>query len=200
MSKFLINRDIDWIVVLFLITEGRPSEDRRLNRYLLTFKNLNGFSKYLIKRYHFLQRQYLKMPSLEDNLLPRSNTSFWNKTLESFYSGESPIIFDGNHKGSTRKKLYKIGMIFGYFHVINGQETYEVRSRRTGIIYATNQLENRLYTRIELSRKKVNYPNEWIPADKDSDGRILYKRAENASDYKRGIMKNSPGVLTFFKV
>lgn len=212
MSVNLISKDVDTIVAKFVITTGHP-QDRTMNAIMLVFGDRKNFVHRCYERYMMLMRRYLKTSSPIDVIFRRqwkiNNSSFWHGIIRKFSGGdESPskIVLDEGHKGSTRMKLYILGMLFGYSHVTHNQDEYEKTSTRRGsFLYAEYLLTKDKYTMKELQRIRMHLPQMWeTPEEVNEHGEHYY--VQNDRDdrgygwNKKGIMCKGPGRIEFTKV
>ena len=199
--SYLFCNVIDQRITVFTITSGKISRMRLVNMISILFKTYPGFVKFILKRFHQLACKYYKLKNIEDFACRFTNSnSFWSQTIYNFKCNKV-VIFDGNQKGSTRKKLYILGMIFGFRHTIKDQKLIERRSRNQKLYYSENLITKELYNMKELKKLKICWDDSWIITNKkDIEGNILYKLDEKVSLYKRGIMLNSPGIITFTKI
>jgi len=207
---YLINKDIDLKIGTKLITHCNIKTLRILNKFMIIFKNnefINGLynffvEKFLIKyKIKILPELYYKLRWIKINF-----GFFYSKALKDFASQKNIIIFDGKQKSSTRMNLYFMGMMFGYRHVINGQENIEKASSRNRLYYSENNIDSsRKYTMKELTKLRLNWGKDyygvesWLPTDEFINGEKLWIFNSNSSLYKRGKIVKSHGILKFYK-
>ncbi len=194
MATYLVSRDCDGLISKRLITRGKFAFGRFINMIMILFKHRPGFVKICLIRYQVLYQRHSKR-SFTNYALSVSGASFWRNAVQSFAKGEQ-VVFDTGQKGTTRKKLYALGMLFGYYHTVSGQKPFEVRYDKHRRMRCT-ELDidhSKTYTMKEIKKLRMNLPDMWVPV---GDG--LYKPAAKGW-YKRGIMVNGTGVIKFTKV
>ena len=204
----LVHKDIDSIIAKYVVVTGKPAYGKIINCLMIIFKTYPEFVKECHKRYMKLLCLYNKLStpfeitSNKSYLIHYNN--FWRNTIKKFESGVNFII-DGGQKSRTRKKLYMLGYLYGYRHVVTGQESYEKRANRGPnsvyrLIYSEEKIgRNKKYTMRELKRLRMNLPDMWVNSGEvDKDGNILYNAVEDGWG-KRGIMYNTPGIIHFYK-
>lgn len=202
----LFSHTADLKIAKYVVTSGKPSNSRYINMLMILFKSYPNFVELCLKRYLFLLSKYTKNINLYDlfktPVYKVHNNSFWDTLIKKFKSSEPVIIVNGGQKGSTRKKLYMLGLFYGYRHTITGQTQYEMNGRGSRLLYAEGRIdENKLYTLKEIKKLKMNLPDirDNLPSIwHETDQKGLYK-CKNLG-YKRGIMTNGPGIITFYKI
>lgn len=178
---------------------------------MIIFQGRAKFLELCRRRYWFLLKCYMKLKSPFDlfgkGVFNLPNNSFWNCIVSRFKNQEPVIVLSG-HKGATRKKLYMIGSYFGYLHTIKGQTQIEVTCRRGRNVYAENKLNDFSEgTLAEIKRLRINWPSDrydpsspgvWFKTEQVTcQGDSIYHLTAGADVYKRGIMCNSSGIITF---
>lgn len=211
MRTYLVNKDIDWLIAKKFLRDGRPKVMRSLNQLLIAFAPLTAFAKICVTRYQQLMCRYRQVKSVEE-LIPAQihDNSFWHKAIRDFTTAKpgETIVFAGGHKGTTRQRLYILGILFGCRWTITKRqpiESWSNRGRKNK--YSENLIDRgKLYTMKELRRLRMNLPDMWLDSDElNAAGEILYK-ATTGTDrngrgwYKRGIMCKGPGIITFTKL
>jgi signal peptidase I len=212
MDGHLLNRDIDWLIAKRLLRDGRPNAARPLNQLLIAFAPLTKFTKILMTRYQQLVCRYRQINSIED-LIPSliHNNSFWYNAIKDFSQGKPGdiVVFDGGQKGLTRKRLYTLGMVFGYRYTVTNRQPYETHGKGGRIPYHEDKVDrSKLYTMGQLRRLKVNFPGLWLDSGQVNErGKVLYMSAgpdaqdeDGRSWYKRGVMSNGTGIITFTRL
>lgn len=193
---------VDQKIVKHLIVSGNSGYGGRiLNRIMILFKNYENFIGLCLKRYHMLMCCYYRVDNI-DGIVQKiiNNNTFWSKAIQDFTS-KKVIVFDNNHNGNTRKKLYILGKIFGYRHITTGQTVEEKLSNKGHIYYGEYKIDTKkLYTMRELRKLRMNLPDMWLLTDKKNErGEMLYEADKTKCWYKRGIAANTPGILIFTK-
>ena len=200
MQKYLLSKDVDWMIVKKVLRNGSLKNMRVVNLLLITFSPLTEFCKICLHRYQILVCRLYNLKNIEKLVLVTKSV-FWIKAIDNFKSSQSTIVFNGNHKGSNRKKLYILAIIFGYRWTLVGSERLEKISRRSRLINSELKIDmKKEYTIRELKRMKIDLPDMWIKTDKVNEHNKNLYIAASRGWYKRGIMYNTPGVLTFINV
>lgn len=176
---YIINKDIDCIIVKFVIRFGHPKQGRYLNLIVIIFgSDYTGFITACYKHYWNLLCRYknIKRPGMlfAKPLYKLNKGEFWRKAREDFKTGNT-VIFE-EQKGHTRRKLYMLGLYHGYSYTITGQERVERRTRYAADIECDLKIiKTKLYTMIELMKQNADYPQLWIATEQKRDGEILYQ-------------------------
>jgi len=218
-SKYLFQDIIDRKISWYLFEKCNPGRARYLNMIMIIFSGRHGFVKFCVERYWFMLGKYKKLKQSYDlfDIMPFkiNNNNFWIDIVAKFRSGVPIIILDGKQKATTRKKVYMLGLYYGYSHTITNQYQREkLQNRHGNMLYTEYKIEDRTYTMGEINKLRLNLPimklhgcdidseteRIWIETDKlDNNGNKLYICDFKNLGCKRGIIWNSPGVITFIK-
>ena len=195
----LIHKDIDYKLGTYIIGRHKNKNNINISRYnilCILFKEYKQVVKGMYEKYS-------KVQDFKIYNLP--NSDFWKKVKNDFIQKKETITFEVGHNGNVRKALYLLGQKYGYIYTVKGQKRYEKTSTRTRLIYAEDSIDlSKLYTIQYLRHKRLDWGKDyqgkesWLSTDqRDDKGRVLYRFNPEASPYKRGIMTNTPGVITF---
>jgi hypothetical protein len=201
---YLVHKDIDPLIARKVITSGKIKYGRYLNMIMILFKKYKVFLKACHEKYFYMLKKYyhLEGPLIGSKYLNINKGNYWNKVLKQF-STEIEIVFNNGENGDVRKKLYMLGLISGYSYTIVGQKRREKHSNKGRLLYyedRVSKLPDNI-TKKEIKKYKVDW-NDWEDFWEESGvnnfGEILYVKKEWLGN-KRGVMQNSPGIITFTK-